>query len=44
MNAKAEFSVVEEQIAEVAQEPAPIELNLSDLDIVGGGTGIALFA
>jgi hypothetical protein len=43
MNAKAEFSVIEEQVVEVTQEPHQIELSLSDLDLVGGGTGIVLF-
>ena len=43
MNAKAEFIVVEEQVVEGTQEPTQIELSLSDLDVVGGGTCIALF-
>jgi len=41
MNATDQVEIVEEQITEAAREQ--IELNLSDLDLVGGGNASVLF-
>ncbi len=41
MNTTDQVEVVEEQVSETKRQD--IELNLSDLDLVGGGNAIELF-
>jgi hypothetical protein len=44
MTTQTEFDLVEEQTVEIAQESDAIQLSLSDLDMVGGGTVGFVFA
>ena len=43
MNTNPLFEVVEDKTVEVADEAETITLSVGELDIVGGGTGIAVF-
>lgn len=44
MTTQTEFGLVDEQAVEVPQESDAIQLSLSDLDMVGGGTVGFVFA
>jgi len=43
MNTNTEFDSIEEQVVENLEKSDAIELSLTDLDMVGGGTGMVLF-
>ena len=43
MNTSSPFEVVEDKTVEVADDAETITLSIAELDIVGGGTGIAVF-
>lgn len=44
MNTGTEFDLIEEQSVEPTQQPDLINLSVSELDLVGGGDVIAIFA
>ena len=43
MDTKTEFEIIEAQSVEVVTETAPINMSLTDLDMVAGGAVIASF-